>query len=485
LNKIAELGDGEGKVKRILTQCLMVMLVSVLLAAYLPNKQYFTGYTGLPQSAASEGTDAREYGETERIKASFGSLMVSVRYPQGGNSADGFVADWAQNVIANARNEMEMVHQTNPQAKGEVSVQYESYQLNSGYAGVIESGLFYHSQLEQPQSIVMAFNVDTVSGLRLENADILDKNKIGHVLELLKKKILNKYPSTISLLMKMDESWLANMAISHDGIIVILERGKYLPVVYGDLRFTLTYEELGDAVLLGIGPTASLGSQAGQPSNFRPLQFTDKREIDPALPMVALTFDDGPCEHTGRILDILERYQGHARVTFFVNGYKVNSQQETVRRAYDLGNEVASHFWDHRDLTRASSQDIRTGLWETNNVLQSINGEVPMMYRPPYGAINNNVRNVSRETGFAMIQWSVDTLDWRTRNADLVYNAIMRDVKDRAIILCHDLHLTTALAMERVIPELLEQGYQLVTVSEMFHYSGVNLEPGKVYYSGN
>jgi len=107
-----------------------------------------------------------------------------------------------------------------------------------------------------------------------------------------------------------------------------------------------------------------------------------------------------------------------------------------------------------------------------------------MMYRPPYGATSGTLKNVSADLGYALINWSVDPMDWDTRNADKVYNAIMADTGNCAIVLSHDLYGSTADAMERVIPELISKGYQLVTVSELMYYSGKTLEAGVVYYNG-
>ena len=73
-------------------------------------------------------------------------------------------------------------------------------------------------------------------------------------------------------------------------------------------------------------------------------------------------------------------------------------------------------------------------------------------------------------------------MDWKTKNADAVYNEIMRTAKDGAIVLCHDLHKSTVDAMELVIPQLIAEGYQLVTVSELMEYSGIDIEAGNVYF---
>jgi peptidoglycan/xylan/chitin deacetylase (PgdA/CDA1 family) len=198
--------------------------------------------------------------------------------------------------------------------------------------------------------------------------------------------------------------------------------------------------------------------------------------------MIALTFDDGPSQYTPRILDLLEQYG--ARATFCVVGTYVNARKDTVKRASELGCEVIGHSWDHRDLSKLSPEEIAKELGDTSAVIESATGVSPGMYRPPYGAINSTLKNVSGELGYALITWSVDPEDWKTRNADAVYSAFMGHVSDRAIVLSHDLYGTTADAYERIIPELLSMGYQLVTVSELMYYSGKTLEAGAVYYSG-
>jgi peptidoglycan/xylan/chitin deacetylase (PgdA/CDA1 family) len=84
----------------------------------------------------------------------------------------------------------------------------------------------------------------------------------------------------------------------------------------------------------------------------------------------------------------------------------------------------------------------------------------------------------------AMINWSIDSLDWESRDADAVYKKIIKLARNRGIILCHDLYGSTAEAMERVIPKLMSEGYQLVTISELMHYSGANVKPGELYFNG-
>jgi peptidoglycan/xylan/chitin deacetylase (PgdA/CDA1 family) len=202
--------------------------------------------------------------------------------------------------------------------------------------------------------------------------------------------------------------------------------------------------------------------------------------FDVSLPMVALTFDDGPGGETAGLLDILERHG--ARATFCVIGRYLDEWADTVKRAADMGCEIIGHSWNHSDFTHLSAQEIQKQINNTHNKIETLVGEMPMVYRPPFGAVNTRVKAASKEAGFAILRWSVDPRDWENRCADHVYNAIMKHVKDGSVVICHDTHPTTVKAMERVIPRLLEDGYQLVTVSELLgHWEG-KLEPGVVYF---
>ena len=200
-------------------------------------------------------------------------------------------------------------------------------------------------------------------------------------------------------------------------------------------------------------------------------------ENDGIEKFIALSFDDGPSAYTEHLMEILE--ENNCKATFFVMGYKVASYSQLLKRMVDHGSQVAGHTWNHPQLTRISSQSIIDELQPTHNAIFEVTGIYPTIYRAPYGSFNENVKNVSADLGLALIQWNIDPNDWRVRNADIVYNNIMKSVKDGCIICVHDTHGTTVQAMERVIPDLIEAGYNLLTISELLGET----EPGRVYYS--
>ena len=207
--------------------------------------------------------------------------------------------------------------------------------------------------------------------------------------------------------------------------------------------------------------------------------LTPSGDIDPSRPMVALTFDDGPSVHTDRLLDIFKKHGGKG--TFFLVGGHIDYRPDTVKRIYAEGHEIGGHSVDHPQLTRLSSEDAAYQLSWTRDKIRDVAGAESYIVRPPYGDYNDEIKRIAAGLGIVFVNWSVDTLDWKYRNADTVHDKIMTDVYDGAIILCHDIHGSTVDAMETVIPELLDMGYQLVTVSDLLSVRNEVLTAGAVY----
>ncbi|MBR5442650.1 MAG: polysaccharide deacetylase family protein [Clostridia bacterium] len=200
--------------------------------------------------------------------------------------------------------------------------------------------------------------------------------------------------------------------------------------------------------------------------------------FDPSVPMVALTYDDGPYSPvTNRILDTLERYD--AKATFFVVGNRVSSYSSTVKRAYNMGCEIANHTYNHTFLTSASSSTISSEISRTNSAVKSITGQSPVIVRAPGGDLNSRVLST---VNYPFVGWDVDTLDWSSRNASSVIAKVKGNVRNGSIVLMHDLYSSTATATETIVPWLIEEGYCLVTVSELMEYKNINFHAGKVYH---
>ena len=199
--------------------------------------------------------------------------------------------------------------------------------------------------------------------------------------------------------------------------------------------------------------------------------------IDPNKPMIALTFDDGPGRYSKDFADLLAEHHGHA--TFFVLGSNVPNFTENLQYVYEMGNEIASHTHRHKDLNTLSEEGIRKELDDAAEAIHEAIGVYPTLVRTPYGNANKKVMKV---LDGPMIKWSVDTEDWKSRDAQSVKNELLKNTKDGDILLLHEIYGSTLEGLRLAIGELADQGYQFVTVSELMSYRGVEPE-AKHYYS--
>jgi peptidoglycan/xylan/chitin deacetylase (PgdA/CDA1 family) len=178
---------------------------------------------------------------------------------------------------------------------------------------------------------------------------------------------------------------------------------------------------------------------------------------------VALTFDDGPdIKLTPQLLTTLE--EKGVPATFFVLGNRAATWPDLVAREYRDGYEVGNHSWDHPHLTKLSADAALLELTRTDDIIAKITGQVPVLTRAPYGQLSDHIAQLSNRT---FVAWSVDTLDWRYPNADRIVETAVSKATDGSIILMHDIHPTTIVAVPRVIDGLLARGFRLVTVSEL------------------
>ena len=202
-----------------------------------------------------------------------------------------------------------------------------------------------------------------------------------------------------------------------------------------------------------------------------------EEEPDADTPVVALTFDDGPfTKVTNRIMDVLLEYEAGA--TFFVVGSRLEMYSDTLKRLYENGFEVASHTWSHKNLNKLTEKQITK---EITRTLEEKKKYIPVenvLLRPPYGSADETVRGLAKT---ALINWSLDSEDWKSRDAEKIIEHVLDTVQDGDIILMHDLYECTAEAVEYLVPELIERGYRPVSVSELFRIKDIPLEEGILY----
>ena len=222
--------------------------------------------------------------------------------------------------------------------------------------------------------------------------------------------------------------------------------------------------------------TESTAEQEEQPEGEDDTRVQE-RLLDPERPMVALTFDDGPYRNnTKAITDLFEQYDG--RATFFVVGYHLEMFAEDMLYAYQRGFQIGNHTLNHPALRQVSDEEALDEVLELNRWLNELGIEGELMLRPPYGEYTQYMQE---HLNVPMIGWNVDSQDWLSKDADKIYEQIVGNVKDGDIVLLHDLHDVTVEAMQRVVPELVEEGFQLVTVEELFKAKGIEPQAGQYY----
>lgn len=200
---------------------------------------------------------------------------------------------------------------------------------------------------------------------------------------------------------------------------------------------------------------------------------------------IALTFDDGPTGGssglTVKLLDALKEHNAHA--TFFMCGYRIKDFHTHMDRYLGEGHEVGNHTMNHpmKTLKGQSSSFVHEEVDSNTDLIESYVGQKPTVMRPVGGAYDDNVKECMKESGLPIINWSLDTLDWKNRDADIIYQKIVDNAQDGDIVLMHDLRQCTVDGVSRAMDTLADRGFAFVTVSELAAIKGVTMEPGEVY----
>ena len=250
---------------------------------------------------------------------------------------------------------------------------------------------------------------------------------------------------------------------------------------------------LTDSRAASASPTASPGqaspSQAADPTapaSAEPSSARPRISLGPdcdKLKCVALTFDDGPVAETTDLLRVLREKK--AAATFFALGNNVKAHPGVLKEIGVEGHQVGWHTVTHGELPRLSADRVRREVGSGPSTLSQLLGWSPVVFRPPYGAHNAKVDEVIKANNMINVMWSVDTRDWdkaRIQGEALtqaVISSAVRDSKPGGIILMHDIHATSRAAAGPIVDQLTQQGFTLVTVTELPGWQGFSW--GKSY----
>ena len=206
------------------------------------------------------------------------------------------------------------------------------------------------------------------------------------------------------------------------------------------------------------------------------IEYTKRRYVNPNKPMLAITYDDGPYKPVDTvIIDTFLKYD--SRCTFFFVGDRMGPNSLAYSKdAINEGFEIGSHSEHHAHLAKLSASDAKASINQIVDYFKENANYDMKVYRPPYGE-----RNIDMEENIDLVSilWNVDSQDWKNRDSDITYSNIMKTIDENDVVLMHSLYESSANATKKLVPDLIDQGYQLVTISELLE--NLNLTDKKVF----
>ena len=196
-------------------------------------------------------------------------------------------------------------------------------------------------------------------------------------------------------------------------------------------------------------------------------------DIPTTKPLIALTFDDGPHPiYTEKIMNLLNEYE--AKATFFVTGSQVEKLPEVVQQLTESGHEIGNHTYHHFSEQKMTKQVLRSEIKQTEKKIFEVTGVYPRLFRPVGGYYDDVIIDTAAELNYQVIMWSwhQDSFDWANPGVGKIIQNVLPRSQAGDIILFHDAggkESQTIQALEVIIPALIEQGYELVTVSDLIN----------------
>ena len=369
--------------------------------------------------------DNKLIGEVQSIVTESDEQKSFLHYPKFDQpDVDDYIEKWVQDL---------------PKESDITYMDYESNEILDMYWNVT----FHVQQLDADQNLIKTqdynYTFHKDNGKRLSINDILRRD-YG---DMLKEQFQKQAEYNLTDIAKV------HFTIGEDALVCYVE----------DKQITLPYDQFAKYMRIhgkGIAKT-----------------FTETKRtlsVDPNKKMIALTFDDGPSPYTEEFLKLFESYEANA--SFFMLGQNVINYPETVKHMAEGGFEICNHSWDHQSIASKDRSMIKREVFDTQDEIYRITGKEPTRIRPPYGAWNDLTQETMNDNGMKITLWNVDSEDWSNRDASVTLRRAKAGACDGAVILFHDLYPSTLEAVKQLIPYLQNEGYQLVTVSELFQYKG-------------
>lgn len=354
------------------------------------------------------------------------------------------------------------------------SLEFQSYQITGGANGITK---------------LKPFMLDLNNNKQLELDDVfqIDEKTTSDIRVLIEEELHSNQDINLYLFDDMLKESLTNpdkweWSINQDLVTFYFDQHEIAAGVAGSIKAEIPIDKIKPYLNEEFAELIDVELPEEEEEQDDHLEGWAKLDEDGKY--VALTFDDGPHpDVTPRILDTLKKHD--AKATFFMLGSQVEYYPSLANQVKEAGHEIANHTMNHHDLSILNSDQIKEEMQQSSKIIKKATGWTSTLLRPPYGALNSDVKQIGSDLGYSLVLWSVDSLDWKSRDAAAVNEEVMSHVTSGSIVLLHDIHSSTADALPQLLTSLTDQGYQMVTVSqllELWNEKGVGPHYGKADY---
>jgi len=457
---------------------VIALVVGVLGFGGITFFNLFSVNNSLPVYMRKAATENKEVGKAKLQVDRSQNWLIAAYYPSTSyKKINTDIKKMITETIAETRQtSVELLKdKNNKTSPNEVLIDFSSFVIDKHYASFVFT-LITKDQLGESTQQIKTLVYDLTKETRTTLADIFTGNYLRKIAAETRKQLQTaeitadlKRKTAVLRTTAPTLTCYENFSFEGTNLVVYFNQGELnsakAAIAMNDLNFYLT---------------AKLSFVKKDPMLLEETIYLE-RAADPTKKMIALTFDDGPnTPNTQRIVEILKA--NNAVATFFELGYRMEQNSSKMEMIINNDNQIGNHSFNHKIYTKITTAEMMDQIDSTNALMKQIVNLTASVVRPPNGSMNDSVR---QNIGYPMILWNVDSKDWESRNKDAIVKAVLSNLDDGDIIVMHDIYSSTADAIEVLVPELIKQGYQLVTIQEMFDTKENPLIAGKAYYDGN
>ena len=390
------------------------------------------------------------------------TLPFALQYPQTNDELFNSMVE--EYITSSKKNYISAMHlnkkpQKDAALSSELNIHFDTYQYDEVYYSFVLTERMSTNNTTTTTLKTFFYNIETAQVLDIRTLlgeDIKSLETFSsHVRELLKSNndLQNLYTEEVDLATEARWILFDKFAINEDNLTIYFDEGTIAPIEQGPISV--------DVSMSFLNPLLAEEFQMQMVEVDAPVEG-----LDDTKKRVALTSDDGPHPKvTKQIPDTLDRY--NAKATFFMLGNRVQYYPEIALDVLNRGHEVGNHTWSHPVLPKLTEAQIINEFTTTENAIISAIGQESTVFRPPYGSTTDAINAIiPREVAI----WSIDTLDWKHRDANKLVQSVKNQMHNNAIILMHDIHQSTADGLNGVLEYLTNEGYEFVTVSDIMPY---------------